>query len=108
MRALVGLMVSVGLIGGVGVSEAAPPPGKGAPSLALRAGGALGESSAAATLAVNVRALLLTVLPEPLFEDNKQWGLRKKGPLGKVHNDGRWWKVRLSALNPKDTLILDI
>ena len=106
MRALVGLVALVGLIGMVGVGAAAPPPGKRIdPGAAL---GALGESSAAASLAVNVRALLLTVLPEPLFEDSKNWGLRKKGPLGRVHNDGRWWKVRLSAVNPKDTLILDI
>ncbi len=47
--------------------------------------GGAGEQSA---------AILLTGLPDPLFEDAKKWDLQKKGPRGKMRNDGRWWKLR--------------
>jgi hypothetical protein len=97
----------------------AEPPNALTPSTALTL---LGSNTTAA-LAGNLRALLLDSLPTPLFEDHKHWGLQK--PVRRVHwrgkglrvhpeavevpeNDGRWWKVEVTAVNPRDTLVLDL
>src|SRR5262249_10449859 len=50
----------------------------------------------------------LAGMPDPLFEDHRHWGKQKKGPLGKVKNDGRWWKVRVTGRDLGDTLVVDL
>jgi hypothetical protein len=66
---------------------------------------------------------MLDALPTPLFEDRRHWDLQKpvrrvkwRGQGLKVHpeaverpeNDGRWWKVRVDAVNHRDSLVLDL
>jgi hypothetical protein len=89
------------------------------------AGAALGllDPNSASALAGNLRAFFLTVLPDPLYEDTKHWGaqvpvrrLKWRGQGLRVHpevqdvleNDGLWWKVKVSAINPKDSLVVDL
>lgn len=70
--------------------------------------GALTGNQTSAALSGNLRALLVDHFPEPLFEDTSNWGQRKETPRGKLRNDGRWWKVRISGRNVKDTLVVDL
>ncbi len=88
-----------------GTGRAAPPKVKLDPAAAL---GALTGGNTTDALAGNLRGLLLQNMPEPLFEDAKHWNLKKQGPRGKVRNHGRWWKVRVTGLNLRDTLIVDL
>ena len=99
-----------GLLAGVAPGGAAPP--------------AAASADPTAALAVNLRGLLLEALPTPLYEDTSHWGRQKLGAgrtrwRGKgvhVHpeveqvlkNDGRWWKVRVTASRPADSLALDL
>jgi hypothetical protein len=85
-------------------ARTAPPPVKVDASSALSA---LAEGGGA-SLASNLRSILLAGLPDPLFEDAKKWGLKKKGPRGKLKNDGRWWKVRVTGRELRETMNLDI
>jgi hypothetical protein len=71
------------------------------------------EGGDAASLAVGLRALLVTFLPSPLYEDHKHWGGQKLAPDGvhwkgqglHVHpetqyalkNDGLWQRVEVRA-----------
>jgi hypothetical protein len=81
------------------------------------------DPHSAPALAGNLRSFLLSALPDPLFEDTKHWG--KQAPVRKlkwrgqglgVHaevqevlqNDGDWWKVRVTALSPQDSLVVDL
>ncbi|MGD9715063.1 MAG: hypothetical protein AB7V46_23845 [Thermomicrobiales bacterium] len=81
------------------------PPRKIDASSAL---GAITGSSSTAALAGNLRALLLENFPDPLFEDTKNWGHKKRGLAGNWRNNGRWWKVRIAGKNVRDTLIVDL
>src|SRR2546421_136936 len=80
-------------------------------------------SSAKDELAGDLRALLLKNLPAPLYEASPNWGhqemverLRFRGKLRDLHaevnhepkNDGVWRKIRVEAINPADTLVLDL
>jgi hypothetical protein len=105
MRQAVFVLVAAVVVPCMG--RAAPPPKKGKldPTAAL---GALTGGQTTDALAGNLRAFLLAHFPEPLFEDDRHWNQRKKGPLGKVHNDGRWWKVRLEGRSVRDTLVVDL
>ncbi len=47
-------------------------------------------------LAASLRELLLESLPDPLYVDAKHWGIQAKGPRGKMRNDGRWWKLKIT------------
>jgi hypothetical protein len=82
----------------------------------------LGSNSTAA-LAGNLRAVLLDSLPTPLFEETRHWGAQKsvrriewrgKGlhvhpeTVERMENDGRWWKVKVTAPNPRDALVVDL
>jgi hypothetical protein len=113
-------VVVLGLGAGLARGTDPPVPGKG-----LTPGAALGllDGSSPAALAGNLRAYLLQALPAPLFEDQRHWGVQKavrevkwRGKGLRVHpeveevpeNDGRWWKVRVSAANPADSLVLDL
>jgi hypothetical protein len=58
-------------------------------------------------LADNLRTFLLGALPDPLFEDLGHWGKQKRFG-SKEKNHGRWYKVKLQAINPKETLALDL
>lgn len=101
-------------------AQQAPPPVK-----ALEAGNvlaALGGGSIDA-LAGSLRGFLVKSMPSPLYEDTRHWGLQKTVPQIKwrgkgvhVHpekievkkNDGRWWKVRVTAERLPDTLVFDL
>jgi hypothetical protein len=103
-RALRSVLLLVSILCMVRAGQAAPPLPKEDASAAISA--LTGGDGAA--LASNLRTILLAHLPDPLFEDAKKWGLQKKGPLGRTHNDGRWWKVRVTGRNLRDSLLLDV
>src|SRR5262245_40994637 len=65
-------------------------------------------SEAEAALAKQLRNFILDALPDPLYEDAKHWGQQKRGPRGKMKNDGRWHKLRITARNPAQELTLDV
>ncbi len=83
---------------------------------------ALGGGSVDA-LAGTLRGFVIKALPTPLYEDTRHWGLQKpvrevkwRGKGLHVHpetvdvpkNDGRWWKVRVTAERLADTLVFDL
>ncbi len=97
-----------------------PPPHK--PINAGNVLSALGGGSVDA-LAGSLRGFLIKAMPEPLYEDTRHWGLQKavreikwRGKGVHVHpekievmkNDGRWWKVRVTADRLPDTLVFDL
>jgi hypothetical protein len=99
---VLGLFAALGLGAGAASPVSPPPrPAGGAAPLALL-GGPGGD------LAGRLREFVLTGLPQPLFEDHRKWGLQKKGPLGKMRNDGRWWRVTVTGRDLRDTLLLDV
>jgi hypothetical protein len=74
-------------------------------------------------LAGALRGYVLKSLPTPLYEDPRHWGLQKpvsevkwRGKGMHIHpekfevmkNDGRWWKVRVTADRLADTLVFDL
>jgi hypothetical protein len=100
----------------------AAPPTPGKPIDAGNILATLGGGSVDA-LAGALRGFLVKALPSPLFEDTKHWGMQKsvsevkwRGKGIHVHpekidvmkNDGRWWKVRVTADRLADTLVLDL
>jgi hypothetical protein len=95
----------------IATAPAAPPP------VPILTGSAKDE------LAGDFRGLLLKNLPDPLYEKENNWGnqamVRRRhltGRLGDLHveivheprNDGVWKKIRVEAVNPKDTLVFDV
>ena len=101
-------------------AQQAPPPAKAISSGNVLA--ALGGGSIDA-LAGTLRGFVIKALPAPLYEDTRHWGLQKpvrevkwRGKGLHIHaenvevlkNDGRWWKVRVTAERLPDTLILDL
>jgi len=48
-------------------------------------------------LAVALKDLFLSVLPDPLFEDAKHWGQQERNLRGQMKNHGRWWKLRIEG-----------
>jgi hypothetical protein len=113
--ALLGLLVPAARGGNV---PAGVKPGVPANPLALLGGGSQDA------LAGSLRGYLLQALPTPLYEDQSHWGLQKpvgrglkwQGPGSRdraggrrdVRNQGHWWKVRVTAGNLRDTLVLDL
>jgi hypothetical protein len=103
------------------LANADPP----APAKTLDAGNilaTLGGGSVDA-LAGSLRGFLVKAMPSPLYEDTRHWGIQKsvsgvkwRGKGIHVHpekinvmkNDGRWWKVRVTADRLPDTLIFDL
>lgn len=74
-------------------------------------------------LAGSLRGFLVKAMPSPLYEDTRNWGKQKsvseikwRGKGIHVHpekirvmkNDGRWWKVRVTADRLRDTLVFDL
>lgn len=60
-------------------------------------------------LAATLRTLLLKNLPDPLIYKEDNWGKKRPGPFGaKIHNDGVWRKIRVTAVNPAQNLELNI
>src|SRR5690348_4312788 len=71
-----------------------------------------------------LRSLILPNLPSPLVEQSFNWGHQEKVPIGlrwerkgillkpevmkKLHNDGVWRKIAVTADNPQATLRLDV
>lgn len=107
--ALMGLVLGLML---VATGRADPPGEKSAgqskpldPAVAL---GALGGGNSIDSLTGSLRGVLLEALPDPLYEDHRHWGMKEKGPLGKLKNDGQWWKVAIRPRNPRDTLVVDL
>src|SRR5262245_10858022 len=48
-----------------------------------------------AKLPATLQDILVTSLPSPLYENNKNWGKQHKNLRGKMKNEGRWWKLRI-------------
>lgn len=72
-----------------------------------------------AELAGTLRSLVLQNLPTPLFQKDKDWGQTKEIEVPRVRrgrfvmakvpkNDGHWRKIQVDALNPRDTLVVDV
>src|SRR5438105_722972 len=68
-------------------------------------------------LAGDLRGLLLKNLPQPLYEASPNWGhqsttrhlhLPGRRREGEPKNDGVWRKIRVEALNPAESLVLDL
>jgi hypothetical protein len=68
-------------------------------------------------LAGDLRGLLMKHMPVPLYEASPNWGhqstsrlLRRPGRQreGPPRNDGVWRKIRVEALNPAESLVLDL
>jgi hypothetical protein len=71
-------------------------------------------------LSGTLRGLLVRSLPDPLYEKAPGWGHTKEVARGLAwhglvpevrrspKNDGTWEKVRFAAVNPADSLILDV
>jgi hypothetical protein len=98
------LLLVLGLTWTAQRCRAAPPPPRTDASAALSAlAGGGGD-----TLASNLRNFILAGLPEPLLEDASKWGLQKKGPRGKMKNNGRWWKVRVTGRDLPHTLVVNL
>ncbi|HEY7329610.1 MAG TPA: hypothetical protein VH592_18370 [Gemmataceae bacterium] len=104
------------------MSSSPPPPAPGKPLDAGNILATLGGGSVDA-LAGALRGFLVKALPSPLYEDTRHWGLQKsvsevkwRGKGIHVHpekievmkNDGRWWKVCVTADRLADTLVLDL
>lgn len=77
------------------------------------------STSAKDDLAGNLRAMLLKHMPDPLHESAPNWGHQEPAKRLTIYdsrlkvkkelkNDGRWRKVRVEAIRPADTLILDL
>lgn len=80
--------------------------------------------NSAASLSGSLRNLVLEFLPTPLYENTKHWGGQKEVANGvtwkrkgivlkpqvqkKMKNEGQWWKLRVDALSPRETLVLDL
>ncbi len=111
------LVVALGLLV-VGTGQAQAGPADPGSMLA-----ALGGGDSAVSLSAGLRKLLLTFLPNPLFQDKKHWDRQKaveeikwRGQGIKVHpekvvvleNDGLWWRVQVNARHPADTLVLEL
>lgn len=91
---------------------------------ARQAGPTRPTEAQAKELASALRTLFLQALPEPLYDDTKHWGgqqpvtkgIKWRGKGLKVHpevqktlkNDGKWWKVRVTADRPDETLTLEV
>jgi hypothetical protein len=62
-----------------------------------------------AELAAGVKGLLLSNLPDPLAQTQENWGKQVDAVFGnKKKNHGLWRRVRVSAINPANTLAVDI
>jgi hypothetical protein len=62
-----------------------------------------------AELAASVKPLLLQHLPDPLAHREENWGKQVEAVFGRgKRNHGTWRKVRVSAINPANTLAVDI
>jgi hypothetical protein len=82
------------------------------------------DPAATAGLADNLRAILMDATPDPLVEEHSHWGgqrlfangLEWHGKGLHLHpdvektprNDGRWWRVKASAVRLPDTLIVTL
>ncbi|MBX7103959.1 MAG: hypothetical protein K1X57_07750 [Gemmataceae bacterium] len=85
----------------------------------LRAGPPVLLGKSEDELAGLLRGLLLQNLPNPLYEKKDEWDkqrgfdvlrIRRGKPVmeSKLKNDGLWKRVRVDALNPRESLILDL
>ncbi|MFO0880822.1 MAG: hypothetical protein U0840_26125 [Gemmataceae bacterium] len=59
-------------------------------------------------LAAQLRTFVLDFMPDPLHEDSKRWGQQKKNARGKMKNDGRWLRYRITGRNLRDGLQLRV
>ncbi len=78
----------------------------------------------APALADNLRAVLLDMMPDPLYQSDSHWGGQRmmtdrlKFHVHGLHvhieamqalkNDGRWWKVKATGIRLPETLTLDL
>lgn len=59
-------------------------------------------------LAAQLRTFVLDFMPDPLFQDDRKWGQQKKNARGKLKNDGRWYRYRITGRNLRDGLKLRV
>jgi hypothetical protein len=75
--------------------------------------------SSESELAATLRSLALQHMPTPLYAQEKDWGRTKLIPVPRIRNgqfktvrvpknDGHWRKIHVEALNPRDTLVVDV
>ena len=64
-------------------------------------------SGSADALAGSLRGYLIHAAPDPLYESSPGWGRTVRGPLG-VKKQGDWRKVRVTAPNLADNLVVDL
>jgi hypothetical protein len=122
MKRRMGWLVAVVLVPLAPAAHAQDAP---SPVKALGAGNvlaALGGGSVDA-LAGSLRGFVIKAMPAPLFEDTTHWNRQK--PVREIKwrgqglhvypekmdvpkNDGRWWKVRVTADRLPDTLVFDL
>src|SRR5258708_30282613 len=78
----------------------------------------------AAELGTTLRSLIVPCLPNPLVEQEFDWGKQKRVAVGvewkkegillkpevlkKLHNDGHWRKIAIAADRPDQTLNLEV
>jgi len=82
------------------------------------------DPATTAVVADNLRALLVEAMPDPLVEEHSHWGGQRLVAHGlewhgkglpfrpeitkTLRNDGRWWRVKASAVRLPDTLIVTL
>jgi hypothetical protein len=86
------------------LSAWAGPPALGLPLL---------TGTSADELAGVLRGQLVRALPEPLYSDRKHWGQQAEpkvqlGRQPRKKNHGHWWTLDVTALEPANTLILNL
>jgi hypothetical protein len=69
--------------------------------------GALFSGGTPNALAGSLRGYLVRSLPEPLYDASPNWGHKAHTAWG-LKKQGVWRKIRVTALNPADSLVLDV
>src|SRR5262245_32094182 len=62
----------------------------------------------APALSAQLRGFVLDFMPDQLFEDAKKWGTEKKNGSGKLKNDGRWIKYKITGKDLREKMELKI
>lgn len=117
------LLATFVVCGAIASACYAAGPSDGAPTAASSPATA-GAGPSVKELAASLRELLIQELPDPLFEEQKNWGhtasvpkgLKLKGKGLQIHsevtkeqkNHGTWRKIRVSAVDAPKTLTFDI
>ena len=96
----------------------------GEPSLGPDQAAALLTPASAPALADNLRAVLLDMMPDPLYANDSHWGGQRlvtdkmrfhvhglhlhTEAVKALKNQGQWWKVKATGVRLPDTLTLEL